>query len=98
MFIIFHGNRIWRFRDEMLLYFNRTCRYVVPSSPRYQTITLIVHNTGMAKTDIIKETVEDSINTPLDRHPLQTNVTENPRDKQERTKTKMSNTDPTKHR
>jgi hypothetical protein len=52
----------------------------------------------MAKTDIIKETVEDSINTPLDRHPLQTNVTENPRDKQERTKTKMSNTDPTKHR
>ena len=52
------------FRDEMLLYFNRTYRYVVASSPMYRTIAMIVHNTGMAKTEIIKETVEDSINTP----------------------------------
>ena len=51
------------FRDEMLLYFNRTCRYVVASSPRYRTITMIIHNTGMTKTEIIKETVEDGINT-----------------------------------
>jgi hypothetical protein len=51
------------FRDEMLLCFNSACRYVVASSPRYRTITIIVHNTGMAKTEIKKETVEDSINT-----------------------------------
>ena len=51
------------FRDEMLLYFNKTCRYVVASSPRYRTITIIVHNTGMTKTEIKKETIEDGINT-----------------------------------
>ena len=51
------------FRDEMLLYFNRTCRYVVASSPRYRTITMIVHNTGMTKTEIIKKIVENGSNT-----------------------------------
>jgi hypothetical protein len=49
------------FRDEMLLYFNRTCRYVVASSPRYRTITMSVHNAGM--TEIIKDIVEDGSNT-----------------------------------
>jgi hypothetical protein len=49
------------FRDEMLLYFNRTCRYVIASSPRYRAITMIVHNAGM--TEIIKEIVEDGSNT-----------------------------------
>jgi hypothetical protein len=42
------------FRDEMILEFNRTCRYVVASSPPYRTTTMIVHNTGMAKTEIKK--------------------------------------------
>jgi hypothetical protein len=43
------------FSDDMLLDFNRTCRYVVVSSPKYRTTTMIVHNTGMAKTEIIKK-------------------------------------------
>jgi hypothetical protein len=33
------------------------------SSPRYRTLTMIVHNAGMTKTEIIKEIVEVGSNT-----------------------------------
>jgi len=42
------------FKDEILLDLNRTCVYVVASSPKYRTTTMIVHKNGMAKTEIIK--------------------------------------------